>query len=90
MAVGRIAVSITPLRPGDTFTAAGSLQASAARALEHLGAFILGHHPLPLGQPLALGGVTKRILQKDHVRVEFGERLDQEPLMGIIARQPVR
>jgi hypothetical protein len=88
-ACGQIAVAITPLRPGDQFPAAGFLQASTARALEHLGARILGDHPLHLGQPCALGGVATRILQKDHGRVACGERLDQEPLMGIMARQPV-
>jgi hypothetical protein len=89
VACGQIAVSITPIRPGAQCPAAGFLQASAARAREPLGALIRGAHPLPVGPPFTLGGVAKRILQKDHVGGEWGERLDQEPLMGIMARQPV-
>ena len=87
---GQLAVPIAPICPGDQFTAAGLLQASPARALEDLGTLLLGDHALHLDQQFALRAVAKRILQKDHLRVELGELLDQEPLMGIIARQPVR
>jgi hypothetical protein len=55
VAFGQLAVSITPIRPGDKFTAAGVLSASAARALEQLGALILGAHRLHLAQQPTFG-----------------------------------
>jgi hypothetical protein len=90
VAFGPRAVPVTAVSPGEEVTAAGFRQAPTTRALEHLGALIRGDHPLPLGQPLALRGVATGLRQTAHGRVEVGERRAPEPLMGIMARQPVR
>jgi hypothetical protein len=42
-----------------------------------------------LGQQLALWTITERILEKDQLRVHLLKLFDQEPLMRIVAGQPI-
>jgi hypothetical protein len=63
VALGQIAVSSTPLRPGEQCSWSSRLPG---------------------------GRGAQRMRQKAHGRVECGALLDQAPLLGIMARQPVR
>jgi len=89
VAFGQIVIPIAPGGPREKCAPPGFLQAASARAFEHLGALICGHHPLHLGQQLALRRVAKGMLQKNQWDVELLKRFNEEPLMGIIAGEPI-
>jgi hypothetical protein len=54
-----------------------------------LGALVLGHHALHLGQQFALWAIAERVLQKDQRGVELVKLLHQQPLMGVVPSQPI-
>jgi hypothetical protein len=89
VAFGQIVVPIAPGGPREQCAPPGFLQAAPARAFKNLGALIFGHPPLHLGQQLALRRVAKGGLQKNQFDMELLELLDEEPLMGIIAGEPI-
>jgi hypothetical protein len=68
----------------------GFLQTSAPGAFGNLGALVLSDPPLHLGQQLALRTLAERILEKEQWRVHLLKLFDQEPLMRIVAGQPIR
>ena len=80
-----IAISITLIGPRYLCAAPGFLQPSPPGTLENLCALILGDHALHLGEQFALRRVSKGIVQKDQVHLEFLSLFNQQPLMGIIA-----
>jgi hypothetical protein len=88
VALGPIALPRTAVGPRAAVAAAGVLPSPTTCAFKHRRAFILGDHPRPLGQELALGRVTTRIVAKDQLPVPCFNRLDQQPLMGIVAGKP--
>jgi hypothetical protein len=62
MAFGQIAVSIAPIGPREECAAPGFLSPAAPGPFENLGALVLGHHPLHLGEQFALWGIAKRVV----------------------------
>src|SRR5215831_6431292 len=66
----QIAISITLIGPWYIFAAPGFLETSPPSAFENLRAFILGNHPLHLGEQFTLRRVSKGIVQKDQVHLE--------------------
>jgi hypothetical protein len=89
VAFGQIVGPIAPGGPREQCAPPGFLQAAPARAFENLGALLFGHHPLHLGQQLALRRVAKGGLQKNQLDVELLELRDEEPLMGLMAGEPI-
>ena len=63
---------------------------AAAGAFEDLGSFVLGDHALELHQQRVLGTVTAGALDEHHAGAGLGELLDQQRLVGVLARQAVR
>ncbi len=90
VALGQRAVPVTPLRPGPELAAPGLLQPSSSGAFVNLGALILGHQALQLGEQFALGRIAKGVLQKDPLQAQLLELLKQEPLRGRVAGPPIR
>ncbi len=89
VAFGQRVVPRAPGGPREQCAPPGFLPAAPARACENLGALLCGHHPLPLGQQLALRRVAKGGLQKHRWDVERLALLDAEPLLGIMAGAPI-
>src|SRR5262249_44773240 len=83
VAVGRAAEHV------DRSTACGVLLASAA-TLHDLGAFVLGDHALDLEQKVLFGATADRVAEEDDLDATMGEVLDDQDLIGILARKTVR
>jgi hypothetical protein len=65
VALRDIAIPIAAIGPGQTFSPPGFLQATPPGALEDLGAFIFGDHPLHLGQQFALRRIAEGVLEEN-------------------------
>ena len=67
------------------------MQLPAAAALGDLRPLVLGDHPLELAQQLILRGAGPlRLLREDHLDPGALELLEQQHLIGVSAREPVR
>ena len=66
------------------------LQFAAAEPLRQHRTLILGNGALDLQQELVVGVVGDRVVQEHHLAVRAAELLEQQDLVGILARQPVR
>ena len=75
---------------GDVVAVAGFLQLAAAEPLAEHRALIFGNRALDLQQELVVGVVRDRVLQKHHLGACATELLEQQHLVGILARQAVR
>ncbi len=65
------------------------LQLAAAEPLAEDGALILGDGALDLQQELVVGVVRDRVLQEHHLGACATELLEQQHLIGVLARQAV-
>jgi hypothetical protein len=84
VAIGRVTENRHRARPG-------AVQLSAAAALSDLRALILGDHPLELAQQLILGRAGPlRLLREHDLDPGARELLEQQHLVRIAAREPVR
>ena len=61
-----------------------------AHSFGDLSAFVFGDHALHLREQFALRGIAEWVLEKDQLGVELLELLNEQPLMGIVARQTIR
>ena len=77
MAFGQIAIAITAIGPRNKLPTARFFQSSTSCALVNLRTFIFRHHPLHLGEQFSLRSITKRVLQKNPLHVEFLKLFDQ-------------
>ena len=84
-----VAVSIRRAS-GDVVAVARFLQLAAAEPLTEHRALILGDRALDLQQELVVGVVRDRVLQEHHLGACATELLEQQHLVGILARQAVR
>ncbi len=71
--------------------ASGAVKLAAAAALSDLGPLVLGDHPLELAQELILRGAGPLgLLGEDHLDPGALELLQQQHLIGVPAREPIR
>ena len=77
MAFGQIAIARTTKGPRDNLPTPRFLHPSTPRAFVNLGAFLLRHHALPLGEQLSLRRITKRVLQETPVHLQCLNLRDQ-------------
>src|SRR3954464_805234 len=75
---------------GEVVAVARLLQLAAAEALAEDGALVLGDGALDLQQELVVGVVRDRALQEHHFGAGAAELLQEQDLVGVLARQPVR
>ena len=68
----------------------GEVPLPAPAALQHLGALVLGEHPLQLQQQVVLGRVPDRPVEEHQLRAGAGELLEQQGLVGVAAGEAVR
>jgi hypothetical protein len=66
------------------------LQLAAPEALAEDGALVFGDGTLDLQQERIVGIVRDRVLQERHLDAGAAELLQQQDLVGVFARQPVR
>jgi len=66
------------------------MQLAAPRPLGNLGPLVLGDHALELHQQLILGRLGLAPLEKPHFSTEARELLDQQRLVHVAPREPVR
>jgi hypothetical protein len=65
------------------------LQLAAAEALAEDGALVFGDGALDLQQELVVRVVRDRVLQEHHLGAGAAELLQEQDLVGVLARQPV-
>jgi hypothetical protein len=63
---------------------------AATAALQNFGALILGDHALDLQQELIFRGLADFPIEEDHLDPCLQELLQQQHLMGVVARQAIR
>src|SRR5262249_45482771 len=86
----QISVAVAGISPWHEFAATRFLQSSTSCTLKDLSALVFGDHPLHLCKQLTLRRIAEGISQKNHLHIELLELLDEQPLMGIFARETVR
>ncbi len=59
-------------------------------ALQNTGTLILGDHALYLQQQVVLGRAANRPVQEHHFHPSAAKFLDQQHLVGIAPREPIR
>jgi hypothetical protein len=70
---------------------AGAMELSAPGALRDLRALVIADHSLELAQQLVLGRVTPiGLLGEDHLHARPRKLLQQQHLIGITTRKPIR
>ncbi len=83
-------VAIGRPRPRQQGAGAQLAQAAAAHALGDQGALVLGHGAADLQQQLVVRVAAHRPVEEHHLRPVLLQLLDQERLVHVVARQPVR
>ena len=74
---------------GEVVAVAGLLELAAAEALAEDGALVLGDGALDLQQELVVRVVGDRALQEHDLAAGLAELLQEQDLVGVLARQPV-
>jgi hypothetical protein len=82
---GDIAVAIRPVRPRQTFGLPRFVQPAATRPVGNLAPCVFGHHPLHLGQQLAVRSIPKGMLHENDTASIFRQLFQEQPLMRITA-----
>jgi len=85
-----VAISKGRTRQGADRAGARCVQTTAPNPLENLGALILGYDALNLQQEIILRRVADRAVQECDLGPTAAKLLDQQNLMGVLARQPIR
>src|SRR6266581_4862755 len=85
-----IAIAVRGAAQHADFARASPVTLPAARALEDLGPFVLGDHPLKLHKQLILRAYARRRVQKMCLHALTGQLFDQEDLVGVLATQAIR
>jgi hypothetical protein len=67
----------------------GRMSFAAPVALQNLGALILRHHPLHLQQQLVFWSLSQLPVEEHHLDAGMLQLIDQQHLIGILARQPI-
>ncbi len=62
----------------------------APTAFQDAGAFILSDHPLYLKQKIVLSGAADRAIEEHHLGASTSELFDEQHLVSIPSRKPVR
>jgi hypothetical protein len=83
-------VAVGRPRPGQQGAGPQLAQAAAAHALGDQGPLVLGHGAADLQQQLVVRVAAHRPVEEHHLRPVLLQLLDQEHLVHVVARQPVR
>jgi hypothetical protein len=78
------------VRPGEVLALPRFLEPPPACALQNLGPLVVSDHSLHLGEELALGRIAKGVVEKYPLHVELLKLLNEQPLIGIVAGEPIR
>ena len=87
----QIPVAVGSAREHRLVAGAGAVQLPASGSLADLRALVLGDHPLELAQQLILGTrAPLGLLREAHLHTDASELFEQQHLVGVAAREPVR
>ena len=87
--LGDVSVSIRGLGQGADLTRPRREEPAAATPLADLGPLVFGDHPLDLQQQPALGALIEIPVEEDDLDAMAAQFVDQDHLIGVVARQPV-